>query len=129
LTSTTHFRAIMARKMMQIIVDHYRRRRAQKRGGGAHRVSMESVNIQWCDREVDLLDLSDALAELESESRRFHDIVMLHWFANMPYPEVAGELGLSASTVEKDFRYSMAWLSRRLESKVHNGDRTPRASS
>jgi DNA-directed RNA polymerase specialized sigma24 family protein len=43
------------------------------------------------------------------------DVVMLHWFGGMKYSAVAEVLKVSVSTVEKDFRYALAWLSRRLD--------------
>lgn len=136
-TDVTHLRAIATCKMWQIIVDYLKRRRAAKRGGLVrHRTSLESqrdigepdagirgwkrtpldlVTIEWHDRNVDLLDLADALDDLAAESRRLRDVVKLHWFGGLTHAEVAQVLGLSASTVEKDFRYALAWLNRRLQ--------------
>ncbi|MFH1746684.1 MAG: sigma-70 family RNA polymerase sigma factor [Planctomycetota bacterium] len=136
-TSTQHFRAIAARKMWQIVVDHLKHRYAQKRGGAPprntqqppmelvdsgtprgrpwRRVPLENVAIEWRDRDVDLLDLADALNELDRESHRLNDVVTLHWFGGLTYQEVAQHLGISTSTAEKDFRYALAWLNRRLE--------------
>jgi RNA polymerase sigma factor (sigma-70 family) len=136
--SSEHFRAIATRKIWQVIVDHLKKRYARKRGGvplaEAHaseeppgdeepgatgerqwqRVPLESVTVEWRDRTVDLLDLDDALDGLAAESPRLKDVVMLHWFGGLKYAEVARCLGVSASTVEKDFRYALAWLNRRL---------------
>ena len=132
-----HFRAIATKKMWQVIVDHLKHRHALKRGGGGklaaaqpaaelapagsateprkrQRVPLDTVLVEWRDRTVDLLDLADALDELAVESRRLRDIVMLHWFGGLKYVEVGRLLNLSASTVEKDFRYALAWLNRRL---------------
>ena len=139
--STEHFRAIATKKIWQVIVDHLKHRYAQKRGGvpritgslkkpgvpapGApshatedairrQRVPLESVGVEWRDQTIDLLDLADALEDLAVESRRLRDIVMLHWFGGLTYAQVAHVLGLSASSIEKDFRYALAWLNRRL---------------
>ncbi|MBU0641488.1 MAG: sigma-70 family RNA polymerase sigma factor [Planctomycetes bacterium] len=137
--SSEHFRAIATKKIWQIVVDHLRKRRAQKRGGvGARpsptspvvdddgaaaaqapagdwkRVPLETVVVEWRDRAVDLLDLADALEALAAESRRLSDVVKLHWFGGLPYADVARFLDVSLSTVEKDFRYALAWLNRRL---------------
>lgn len=129
-----HFRAIAARKIWQIIVDQVRRRRAQKRGGVGRsapngqacasgprderprhrRVPLESLEIEWRDRTVALIDLADALEALGRESARLREVVMLHWFAGLAHNEVAAELGVSRSTAEKEFRYALAWLARRL---------------
>jgi len=141
-TSTGHFRAIATHKLWQVVVDQVRRRCAAKRGGGpAHsaseppgtsgtpppaaprpHVTAEPVTVEWRDRDVDLLDLADALAGLAEESRRLHDVVMLHWFGGLTHAEVAAHLGISASTAEKDFRYALAWLRRRMESETADRD-------
>ncbi len=144
-TSTGHFRAIAICKMWQVVIDHLKRRNAQKRNGQVpaamagecrtdgspcgsvatsprKRTSLESVSVEWHDRNVDLLDLADALADLGEESGRLRDVVMLHWFGRMTHAEVAEELGVSASTAEKDFRYALAWLNRRLQGSLIDGD-------
>ena len=115
--SPEHFRAIAVRKIWQVILDHHRRRGAQKRGGAVARlpVDPDDIEIRWHDRVVDVIDLGAALDDLAKESRRMSDVVMLHWFGGMKYSAVAKVLKVSVSTVEKDFRYALAWLSRRLD--------------
>lgn len=117
--SPEHFRAIAVRKIWQVILDHHRRRNAAKRGGGQSGrlpIDPDELEIKWHDRQVDVMDLGAALDALAAESRRMHDVVMLHWFGGMKYDDVAKVLGVSSSTVEKDFRYALAWLNQRLES-------------
>jgi len=146
--SPEHFRAVATKKIWQVVVDHLKKRHAQKRGGVGgraavapgspddtgttrqddlppknwQRVPLESVAVEWRDRTVDLLDLADALDALALESRRLSDVVTLHWFGGLPYADVARFLGVSTSTVEKDFRYALAWLNRRLEGSPAHGD-------
>ncbi len=93
---------------------HTANQRAGARPTPGHRVPLDAVSIEWCDQVVDLLDLADALEALAAESRRLHDVVMLHWFGGLTHAEVAGVLGVSTSTAEKDFRYALAWLNRQL---------------
>ncbi len=137
--SPEHFRAIATRKIYQVVVDHLRARNARKRGGSRgrtptpkpteaqdpaaaagpptrrwKRVPLESVAVEWREGQVDFLDLADALEDLRVESRRLCDVVKLHWFGGLTYADTAHVLGVSASTVEKDFRYALAWLNRRL---------------
>lgn len=130
----THFRAIAARKIWQVVVDYLKRRAAKKRGGAGvytdaaasdarrpaprRRVDLDGVAVEWRDQPVDVLDLADALEALAQESGRLRDVVTLHWFGGMTYAEVSGVLGVSASTVEKDFRYALAWLNRRLSGRT-----------
>ena len=134
--SPEHFRAIATLKVWQVVVDHLKQRQALKRGGRPRtprpdsrdvppqrrRVSLEAVEIQWSDRSVDLLDLADALNALGAESARLREVVMLHWFGGFNYADVARLLGVSASTVEKDFRYALAWLNRKLSGGDDRGD-------
>ena len=147
--SAEHFRAIATRKIWQVVVDHLRRRHAAKRGGARgrarpadtteageqpggpsavdsrdawRRVPLESVCVEWHDRRLELLDLADALEELTQEHARLGEVVMLHWFGGLKYADVADLLGVSPSTVEKDFRYALAWLNRRLDGARDDGD-------
>lgn len=140
--SPQHFRAIATHKIWQVIIDHLKSRHAQKRGGAgipkrsapanaadkegrpsaARRVPLATVNVEWGDQTVDLLDLADALEDLAAESRRLRDIVMLHWFGGLPHADVGRALEISASTAEKDFRYALAWLNRRLTQGAPGGD-------
>lgn len=135
-----HFRAIAARKIWQIVVDRLRAKGSLKRGGSWtgdakppagtgepdapegkvhekwHRIPIEAAMVEWQDQRVELLDLAEAIERLRGESGRLYDVVMLHWFGGMKYADVATALGVSASTVEKDFRYALAWLNRELTS-------------
>ena len=85
------------------------------------RVPLDSIRIEWHDRQVELIDLADALHDLAARHTRLNEVVMLHWFGGLKYADVARLLGVSASTVEKDFRYALAWLSRRLEGADGSG--------
>jgi DNA-directed RNA polymerase specialized sigma24 family protein len=84
-------------------------------------VPVEGVAVEWQDRVVDLLDLAEALEDLADQSRRLRDVVMLHWFGGLKYADAARELGISPSTAEKDFRYALAWLGRRLSAGAADG--------
>ncbi|MCK4340114.1 MAG: sigma-70 family RNA polymerase sigma factor [Phycisphaerae bacterium] len=146
--SPEHFRAIATKKIYQVVVDHLRQRNAKKRGGSwqrrpaakkdsdrgdtsqGHRrqskewkrVPLESVAVEWRDRVIDFLDLADALDALALESRRLCEVVKLHWFGGLKHAETARVLGVSPSTVEKDFRYALAWLNRRLAGAGNHAD-------
>ena len=139
--SPEHFRAIATQKIWQIIIDHLKRRNASKRGGGGRRhkpdsvapddaggappaepdrwrrIPLDSIRIEWHDRQIELIDLADALDDLAKNHERHNRVVMLHWFGGLKYDDTARLLGVSPSTVEKDFRYALAWLNRRLDSR------------
>ena len=88
---------------------------APRKGAGRwSRVPLEVVQVEWHDRRVELLDLAEALEELKERHGRSVEVVMLHWFGGLKYSDVARLLDVSMSTVEKDFRFALAWLNRRL---------------
>ncbi len=115
--SRSHFFGVAARLMRQILVDRARARAAQKRGGGALRVSIESAEVDVPDprgQSVDLISLDLALRELTDLDQDQARIVELRFFAGMTVEETAEALGVSARTVKRDWRVAKAWLKRRL---------------
>jgi RNA polymerase sigma factor (TIGR02999 family) len=109
--SEEHFRAVAATAMRQILVDRARRRGAEKRGGGWERVTLSGVGKGGSmSAEVDLLALDEALRTLHVLDARQARIVELRFFGGMTVPEVARELELSESTIEKEWQKARAWL-------------------
>ena len=96
-------------------------REASNRDEVWRRIPLESIRIEWHDRQLELLDLAEALEALREHHARLNDVVMLHWFGGLKHADVARLLGVSASTAEKDFRYALAWLNRRLEGTGGDG--------
>lgn len=115
--SRAHFIAVAAKAMRQILVDHARAKRAQKRGGGADRVTLSGVALDDEKTEFDTLDLDDALRRLGAIDERQAKIVELRFFAGMKVPEIALVLGVSDRTVELDWRMARAWLRRDLKER------------
>jgi RNA polymerase sigma factor (TIGR02999 family) len=97
--------------MRSILVDHVRRRRAVKRGGGDY-----AVTLSWTRRErgddFDLITLDEALNELAVERPRHSRIVELRFFGGLTIEETAQALGVSHATVEREWRLARAWLHR-----------------
>jgi RNA polymerase sigma-70 factor, ECF subfamily len=96
--------------MRQILIDQARRRGASKRGGDWARVTLGDVIAPQQDAAVDLLALDRALSELSDLHPRQGRIVELRVFADLTVPEVARVVGVSTTTVEKDWRQARAWL-------------------
>jgi RNA polymerase sigma factor (TIGR02999 family) len=114
--SRAHFFALCAALMRRILVDHARRRGYQKRGGGAlRRVTLSELPGVGGHRPLDLLALDEALAELDALDPRQREVVELRFFAGLSHEETAEALGVSLSTVERQWRLARAWLFRRLE--------------
>ena len=109
-----HFFAIAARLMRQILVDHARRERAGKRGGGVTRIDLEAVPPAVSPDLVDVLMLDEALTELISIEERLCRVVELKFFAGLTIAESAEVLKVSPATVERDWAIAKAWLYERL---------------
>lgn len=107
-----HFFATASRAMRQILVDHARSQRAQKRGAGAAHTSMEdAVEIASGDPfGADLLVIDAALTALEQELPRAAQVVHLRYFVGLDDREVGALLGVEESTVRRDWLKARAWL-------------------
>jgi RNA polymerase sigma factor (TIGR02999 family) len=111
----THFRATASRVMRQILVDHARRRGADKRGGGWLRVALCDDEVGGAaDRDVEILALDEALEELGRLDERKSRVVEMRFFGGMTCSEAAVNLGVSPKTAEADWYMARAWLHRRL---------------
>jgi RNA polymerase sigma factor (TIGR02999 family) len=108
------FLALAARSMRHILVDRARRRSTLKRGGAARIVPFRDDQVATPADAPDLLDLNDALEELESLSPRQVRIVELRYFAGLTMTEAAEALGVSESTAKVDWTMARAWLRRAL---------------
>jgi len=114
----SHFIAVAARLMRQILVDYARSRGAAKRGAGL-KVGLSAAAARADARaesalEIDLMALDDALSELARLDERQEKIVELRYFGGMTNEEVALALGISPATVKREWTVAKAWLSRRI---------------
>ena len=114
LKNRTHFFAVAAKLMRQILVDHARRQHADKRGGGATMMTLDDVSPAPQPASVDVLALDQALAALASIDARQSHLVELRFFAGFNIDEAAEALGISPATVEREWALARAWLFRRL---------------
>lgn len=118
LKDRTHFFAMSARLMRQILVDHARRQRASKRGGGATAISLDEMTPAAVPMSsVDVLALDEALEALAALDVRQCRVVELRFFAGLNIPEAAEALGVSTATVEREWAMAKAWLHRRLSAQ------------
>lgn len=106
----SHFVAIAARYMRQILVEHARKKNAGKRGAGAHAVNLEDAQLFAPERTGDLVALDDGLQELARLDERQSRIVELHFFGGSTYEEIAEFLGIGRSTVIRELRMAQVWL-------------------
>lgn len=115
----THFFALAARVMRQILADHARRRIATKRGGGVTVVGLDDAPPTTRTSDIDVVALDEALDQLNSFDERLCRIVELRFFAGLTIDEAAEALKVSTATVERDWTIAKAWLRQRLSSPSH----------
>jgi RNA polymerase sigma factor (TIGR02999 family) len=109
-----HFFGAAARAMRNILVEQARRKGAQKHGGASRRVEL-TEGLAIIEPPVDdLLAVDEAIQELQSEKPHLAEIAMLRYFAGLSTDETAAVLGISASTLAREWRFARAWLARRL---------------
>ena len=109
-----HFFAATARAMRQILVDHARGKRSQKRGAQGNKVSLDDVAAATGVSDLDLLALDDALVALSENDPRKARVVELRFFGGLTREEIAEVLGVTTRTVEREWKFAQAWLRREL---------------
>ena len=110
-----HFFAVAATTMRRILVEHARKAHRAKRGGGAHRVTLDDDAAVVQPATVEILALDQALDRLAVFDERKARAVELHYFGGMTYEEGAAAMGLSAATFHRELRLARAWLQRELK--------------
>ena len=102
--------ASAARAMREVLIDHARRRAADRRGGGRRRVSLDAVLDYFEGQGLDIVEVHEALDRLAERDERQAQVMTLRYFGGMTVHEVAAALGVSVVTVERDWRLARAWL-------------------
>jgi len=116
--SRTHFFAIAAQLMRQILVDYARRHRAAKRGADVRRVSVSDAAATAKTAGFDVLALDEALQSLANIDPRQSRVVELRFFAGLSLDEIAKALDVGPATVQRDWTAARAWLYREMSQKV-----------
>jgi len=111
--SRAQFFGVAAQVMRRVLVDHARQRAAAKRAGGWCRVSLDE-DLGAPARELDLVELEDALGELAALDPEKVRMVELRFFGGLSLEDTAEVLEVSPSTVTREWRMTRAWLYRRL---------------
>ena len=114
LESRTHFFAIAAQLMRQILVDYARRHRAAKREGSVYKVSLNDAKIVPKSRDVDVIALDDALQALAKIDPRQGRVVELRFFAGLSLAEISEAMEIAPATVQRDWTAARAWLHREI---------------
>ena len=111
-----HFFAAAAEAMRRILIEQARKRETQKRGAGLRRVELRSDIID-SKRDDKMVLLDRALTQLESEDATKAQLVKLRFFAGLTIRETAKVLGISTSSVDRQWVYVRAWLQRQMATK------------
>jgi RNA polymerase sigma factor (TIGR02999 family) len=111
-----HFFGVAGQLIRRILVDHARRRHASKRGGAQPSLLLDESVAAASDNNVDLLALDDALNDLSALDVQQARVVELRFFAGLTIAESAEALGISPTTVQRDWTVARAWLYRYLHS-------------
>jgi RNA polymerase sigma factor (TIGR02999 family) len=119
----SHFFAIAAQLMRQILVDYARRHRAKKRGGAGGTLSLEDSGLleQGKGPDVDVVALDDALKTLAHIDARMVQVVELRFFGGLSFEEIAEVLKVSVNTVSRDWSTARAWLHREMSRGTSDG--------
>jgi RNA polymerase sigma factor (TIGR02999 family) len=112
--SRLHFKRIAARAMRQVLIEAARRRKADKRGGGALAITFDDGLQQSTTCDDELLALDEALGQLARLEPRQAEMVESRFFGGLDVSETAQLLQVSEATILRDWRAARAWLAREL---------------
>jgi RNA polymerase sigma factor (TIGR02999 family) len=109
-----HFYTLAAMMMRRILTDHARRSTAQKRPARSGRIPLHD-EIAWVDAAgAEMVELDRAMADLEAMDARSVRAIELRFFLGCTIGEASAVLGVSSATLERDVKFGLAWLYRRL---------------
>lgn len=111
----THFFALAAQMMRQILVDHARMHNAEKRGGGALTLVLEDDVAGKPEMNLDLIGLDKAMKQLASLDSRQSQIVELRFFGGLSIEEAARVVDISPATAKREWATARVWLHHAME--------------
>ena len=113
--SRSHFFAVAAMMMRRILIDYAKTKHRLRRGGARSDFPLETaITISASETDFDLLALDEALTRLAEKEEHLAKIVELRFFSGLDVVETAEVLGVSESTVKRDWQMAKAWLHREL---------------
>ncbi|WP_234571987.1 sigma-70 family RNA polymerase sigma factor [Rhodohalobacter sp. 614A] len=116
LNDRAHFYAVASQAMRHVLIDHARKKGAQKRGGKKNEVTyIDEIISTEHQTEEELILIDDALGELEKFDDRLAKIVVYRYFGDMKINDIAKVLNLSARTIKRDWVTARGWLYQRLK--------------
>ncbi len=110
-----HFYAIAAKTIRRLLIDRARKKNALKRGGDFRRITFDEVSLSNDAEGDDILLLDESLKKLKLQDERKANIIELYFYAGLTYQEIALYMNISEATVDRDLRFSKAWLASEME--------------
>ncbi len=104
------FYGLAANMMRRILVNHADKKRAEKRGSGGEKVSLEDEIVSVGEIDLDLLALNEALNSLAELDKEKAQLVEMKFFGGMTIDEIAEVTGISTATVEREWAFARGWL-------------------
>jgi RNA polymerase sigma factor (TIGR02999 family) len=117
-----HFFGIAAQMMRRILVDHARSKKRTKRGGSEVRVSLDEATVAVKGQDLDVVALDEALQRLAEIDEQQSRVVELRFFSGLSVEETAEVMGISKSTVKRDWSMAKAWLHRELSGDISKNE-------
>lgn len=115
--SRAHFFGLASKLIRNMLVDDYRNRMAQKRGGNLIKITLSRANAVSAPVEVDILELNDALLKFEEIDKEAANLIDYYWFGGLTYKEISLILNVSDETVRNRLIAALAWLRDRMKTK------------
>jgi len=109
-TNRSHFFAVAAQAMRQILVNYAKASQSQKRGGGAIKVELDEAAIVSPEQSKAIVDLHEAIERLGALDSRKARVVELKYFGGLNHDEIAEVMKISTVTVRRDWVFAKAWL-------------------
>jgi RNA polymerase sigma factor (TIGR02999 family) len=113
-TNRAHFFGAAAEAMRRILIDHARRRKAQRHGGGKEHVPIDDLSIAAPGADDELLAVHDALEKFVRHDAQKAELVKLKYFGGLTTEEAANVLGVSEPSAKRQWTYARAWLFREI---------------
>lgn len=111
----SHFFAVAAQQLRRVLVDHARRVRSERRGGGFVKVAFCDFDAAGFGLDERLLAVDESLQRLQSLDPRAAQVVELRYFGGLTEAEAAESLGISTATLKRDWDFARTWLASELQ--------------
>jgi len=115
-----HFYSLVARRMRQVLIEHAREQLTAKRGSRADRIDIDEAVFLSVEQSQELIMLNEALIKLSNSDARKARVVEYRYFGGFTLEEVAELVGVSPSTVDREWRLARAWLKREISTREKN---------